>query len=61
MQHAINAKPNNAHVTPRLDMDIRCALFKRVLPQPIDNRDDMLIVRIELFIAFTQFDQLLKI
>ena len=41
-------------------MDIRGALVECVLPQPVHDMHDMLVVGIELFVSLAQFDQLFE-
>ena len=45
MKHAINPKANGPLITPRLDVDIAGSLIKSVLKQPINNVDDMSVIR----------------
>ena len=47
-------------VAPRLDVDVGRALLERVLPQPVDDVDDMLVVGVELAVL-AELDQLLEI
>ena len=60
MQHAVDAEADDAEVAPRLDVDVRGALVEGVLPQPIDDMDDVLVVGVELAVALAQLDQLLE-
>ena len=60
MQHAVDAEAHDAEFAARLDMDIRCALVERVLPQPVHDMDDVLVVGVELLVGLAQFDQLLE-
>ena len=47
-------------VAPRLDVDVGCALLERVLPQPVDDVDDVLVVGVEMAVP-AELDQLLEI
>ena len=60
MQHAVDPKAHEADFAPRLDVNVRRALFEGVLPQPIDDAHDMLIVGIKMSM-FAQLDQLFEI
>jgi hypothetical protein len=60
MQHAVDTEANDADFTPRLDVDVARALFERVLPEPIDDIDDVLVVGVELAIGPAEFDELLE-
>ncbi|MEN9543377.1 MAG: hypothetical protein RLZZ598_210, partial [Pseudomonadota bacterium] len=46
--HAIDAKADHAQLTAGLEVDIRCALLKSVLPQPIDHLHHALVVGVKL-------------
>ncbi|EGF31519.1 hypothetical protein IMCC9480_3806 [Oxalobacteraceae bacterium IMCC9480] len=61
VQHAIDTKADRAEVALGFEMDVRGALFERVLPQPVNDVDDVLVVRIDLPVALSEFDQLLEI
>ncbi len=61
MQHAIDAESHDTEVSSRLDMDIRGALLKGVLPQPVDNAHDVLVIRVKLLVALAQVDELLEV
>ena len=61
MQHAVDAEADDAEVAARLDMDVTCALLESVLPQPVDDGDDMLVIGVERAIAAPQFNQLFEI
>jgi hypothetical protein len=60
MQHAVDAEAHDAEIAPRLDVDVAGALLEGVLPQPVDDVDDVLVVGVELAVALAQFDQLLE-
>ena len=60
MQHAVDAEAHDAEVAPGFDMDVRCPLLEGVLPQPINDMDDVLVVGIEGPVGLAQFDQLLE-
>ena len=47
-------------VAPRLDVDVGRALLERVLPQPVDDVDDVLVVGVELAVL-AELDQLLEV
>jgi hypothetical protein len=51
MQHAVDAEAHQAHVAPRLDVDVAGALLEGVLPQPVDDVDDVAVVGVELAVA----------
>jgi hypothetical protein len=61
MQYAVDAKTNRTEITFWFKMNIGGTLLERVLPQPIDNIDDVLIVGIYLAISQAKFDQLFEI
>ena len=61
MQHAINTEADHRHITLGFEMNIRGALIKCKLPQPVNDIDNVLIIRIDLFIRLTKFNQLLEI
>ena len=48
VQHAVDAEAHQAGVAPRLDVDVGGALLERVLPQPVDDVDDVAVVGVEL-------------
>ena len=52
MQHAIDAEAHHPRIASRLDVDVGGALFERVLPQPIDDVDDVLIVGVGCLAAW---------
>ena len=47
-------------VAARLDVDVGRALLERVLPQPVDDVDDVLVVGVEVAVL-AELDQLLEI
>ena len=51
VQHAVDAEAHVADVAPRLEVDVARALLERVLPQPVDDVDDVLVVGVELAAA----------
>ena len=61
MQHAIDPKADHADLASGLDVDVARTLFERVLPQPVHDRDDMGVVRIDSPTRTAQFDQLLEV
>ncbi len=61
MQYAVDTETDHAHVALRFEVDVRGALIERVLPEPVDDVDDVLVVGIELAVAGAHFDQLLEI
>jgi hypothetical protein len=60
MQDAVDAETHDADFAPRLDMDVAGALVESVLPEPVDDVDDVLVIGIELAIGPAEFDQLLE-
>ena len=46
-KHTIDAKSNIANITPRFNVNVAGPLFKRLLQEPIDDADHVLIVRVE--------------
>ncbi|MPN30486.1 hypothetical protein SDC9_177957 [bioreactor metagenome] len=60
MQHAVDAEADDAEVAPRPDVDVGGPLVEGVLPQPVDDMDDMLVVGIVLAVALAEFNQLLE-
>ena len=48
-------------VAPRLDVDVARALLEGVLPQPVDDVDDVLVVGVELLVRLAELDQLLEV
>ena len=60
MQHAIDAEAHDAELAPRLDVDVGGALLEGVLPQPVDDGDNVLVVGIELSVGLAQFNELLE-
>ncbi len=60
LQHAVDAEAHQTDVAARLDVDVGRALLERVLPQPVDDVDDVAVVGVEIA-ALAQFDQLLEI
>jgi hypothetical protein len=58
MEHAVDAKPHLAGVAPRLDMDVGRALLERVLPQPVDDVDDVAVISVD-FALIAERNQLL--
>ena len=47
-------------VAPRLDVDVGRALLERVLPQPVDDVDDVLVVGVEMAVL-AELDELLEV
>ena len=60
VQDAVDAETHDAKVAPRLDVDVGSALLEGVLPQPVDDVDDVLVVGVEIA-AVAELDQLLEI
>jgi len=58
MQHAIDAEAHLSCVAARLEVDVRGALIECVLPQPVDDVDDVLVVGVDAA-ARAQLDQLI--
>ena len=48
-------------LAPRLDVDVARALVEGVLPQPVDDVDDVVVVGVELLAGLAQLDQLLEV
>ena len=61
VQHAVDAEAHDADVAPRLEVDVAGALVEGVLPQPVDDVDDVLVVGVELAVGLAQLDQLLEV
>jgi hypothetical protein len=61
MQHAVDAEAHDAEFAPRLDVDVAGALLEGVLPEPVDDVDDVLVVGVELACCCAQFDQLFEV
>ena len=61
VQHAVDAEAHQADLAPRLDVDVARALVEGVLPQPVDDVDDVLVVRVELAVRLAELDQLLEV
>jgi hypothetical protein len=60
MQDAVDAEANDADFAPRLDVNVAGTLFESVLPEPVDDIDDVLVIGVELAIGAAEFDQLLE-
>ena len=60
VEHAVDAEADNPFVATRLEMNVRRALVECVLPQPVDDVDDVAVVRIERPLR-AQLDQLLEV
>ena len=60
VQHAVDAEAHEADVAPRLDVDVGGALLERVLPEPVDDVDDVLVVGVEVAVL-AELDQLLEV
>ena len=60
MQHTVDTETDDRHIALGFQMDIRGALFKCKLPQPVYDIDDVLVIGIDLFLI-AEFDQLLQI
>ncbi len=61
MQHAVDAKADDADVAARLDMDVRRALVEGVLPEPVDDQHDVLVVGVERALGLAHLDQLFEV
>ena len=61
VQHTVNAKANGGNVPAGLEMNIAGALVKRVLPKPVDQMDDVMIVCIKRTPGLAELNELLKI
>src|SRR5690349_1293406 len=48
MQHAVDQEAHQSGIAARLDVNDGGALLECVLPQPVDDVDDVLIVRVEM-------------
>jgi len=57
VQHPVDTEAHYAQLAPRLQMDVARALVERVLPQPVDNVDDVLVVGVELLAGPAHLDQ----
>ena len=60
VQHPVDAKAHLGNIAPRFNVDIRCALIKGILQQPVNNLDHMLVVGIRVF-AGPKVQQLLEV
>ncbi|KFB72134.1 MAG: hypothetical protein AW09_002689 [Candidatus Accumulibacter phosphatis] len=60
MQDAVDPETHDADFASGLDMDVAGALVESILPEPVDNVDDMLVIGIELAIGTTEFYQLFE-
>ena len=60
VQHAVDAKAHLPGVAPRLDVDVGGALLERVLPEPVDDVDDVAVVGVELALL-AERDELLEV
>ena len=61
MQHAIDAKSDDGDVATRLYVDVGGALVERVLPEPVNQCDNMMVVCIKRASGLSEFNQLLEI
>ncbi len=61
MQNAIDAEADCGNVALGLQMNVGRALIECVLPQPVDDVDDVLVVGVDLFVGLAKFNQLLEI
>ncbi len=59
VQHAVDAEAHLAQVPARLQVDVTGALGKRVLQNPVDDIDDVLVVGVR--VALAHFQQLLEV
>ena len=48
MQHAVNPEPDIALIAPRFEMNVTGPLLEGVLQQPVDQVNDVTVVRIRL-------------
>ena len=44
MQHAVDAKADDTGIPSRLNVDVAGTLLKGVLPQPVDDADDVAVI-----------------
>ncbi len=61
VQHPVDAEAHDAQLPPRLDMDVAGPLLEGVLPEPVDDADDVLVVGVELAVGPAQLHELLEI
>ena len=61
MKNTVDPKPYYRRITTRLDMDIRGALIESVLPQPIHQRHDVMIVGVQRAARLAQLNELFEI
>src|SRR5690606_41878553 len=61
VQAAIEAKAHDSELPARLHVEVARALLERVLPEPIDDGDDVLVVRVEAATAAAELHQLLEV
>ena len=61
VEDAVDAQPHHAHVAARLQVNVAGTLLEGVLPQPVHQRDDVLVIGIEIATIAPQLDQLLEI
>ncbi len=59
VQHAVDTKAHLAQIPARLQVDVTGALGKGVLQDPVDDIDDVLVVRVR--VALAHFQQLLEV
>ena len=60
VQQPVDTEAHHAQIPPRLQVNVAGPLLERVLPQPVHQRDDVLVVGIDLPAAPAQLDQLLE-
>jgi hypothetical protein len=60
MQHPVDAEAHNTEIASRLEVNVGSALLEGVLPEPVDDVDDVLIVGVQIA-AVAQFDQLFEV
>jgi hypothetical protein len=61
MQHAIDPETHHPVIPARFEVDVAGALVERILHQPVDDGDHMLVVGVEVLAAAPQLDQLFEV
>ena len=60
MQHAVDAEADDPDIPPRFNMNVRRPLIESVLPEPVNDVNDVLVVGVERPVGLAQFNQLLE-
>ena len=60
VHHAVDAESHVTFVAARFDVDVARALVERVLQQPVDDVDDVRVVRVGR-LQLAEFEQLLEV